>query len=332
MSCPNNEATKLKTRQEDQCKENCSFNFSYSPNSSCILTNKGDYLDIKTDGKNNVTYNNQKIVLNDVRLYTPSLHTFDGESTDAELILKHAGANGQNIMVSVPIIAKEGNGDSSSFFSKIASYIPSKGESANVNVSNWSLDDILPAPKTPFYHYTGDSPYPPCNMQAVIIIFDKDYASTIKPDDLALIKKNIEPASASDKDDKSKEGFIGGMLGGIREGLVTYNKDGANADTTKDDTVEALECTEYYDTDGKNDTVGSSTKKTSNISIDWVKIVESPVFIIGIIIIICIIGWFFIKYGLPKLISAANDSKDIAAASDMSIKIPSTTGSTTGSV
>ena len=42
MSCPNNEATELKTRQEDKCKENCNFNFKYNSNSTCKLINKGD--------------------------------------------------------------------------------------------------------------------------------------------------------------------------------------------------------------------------------------------------------------------------------------------------
>ena len=120
MSCPNNETTKLKTRKEEKCKDNCSFNFSYNPNSSCILTNKGDYLDIKTDGSNKVTYNNQDITLQSVRLYSPSLHSFDGKHSDAELILRHSGANGQNIMVSVPIIAKEGAGQSMHFFSQLS--------------------------------------------------------------------------------------------------------------------------------------------------------------------------------------------------------------------
>ena len=139
MSCPNNEATKLNTKKEESCKENCSFNFSYNPNSSCILTNKGEYLDIKTDGKNKVTFNNQEITLQSTRLYSPSLHTFNNKHTDAELILKHSGANGKNILVSVPIIAKKATGQSIDFFSQLAKFIPlTKGERQNVHVNNWS--------------------------------------------------------------------------------------------------------------------------------------------------------------------------------------------------
>ena len=190
MSCPNNEATKLNTKKEESCKENCSFNFSYNPNSSCILTNKGEYLDIETDGKNKVTFNNQEITLQSTRLYSPSLHTFNNKHTDAELILKHSGANGKNILVSVPIIAKKATGQSIDFFSQLAKFIPlTKGERQNVHVNNWSLDNAMPGGGSknsgaPFYNYVGSSPYPPCNMKATIIIFDIDYASAIKPSDL----------------------------------------------------------------------------------------------------------------------------------------------------
>ncbi len=314
MSCPNNELINLETQQENHCKENCSFNFSYNPNSSCVLTNKGDYLEIKTDGKNKVTYNNQKIVLNDVRLYIPSLHTFDGKNTDAELLLKHAGANGQNIIVSVPIIAKDGHSNSATFFSKLAPFIPSaKNEPVNVNVSNWSLDDVFPAAKTPFYNYTGDSPYPPCNMQATVIIFDKDHAVTIKPSDLDLFKKQIK---SSVPKDLNIEGFIGGKL---REGLITYNSAGAN--TGKDATIEAaeaLECTEYDDTSGEDES-SKTPGKTSNIAIDWSKLAESPFFIFGIIILICFIGWLFIKYGFPKIIGDIDSS---AKTAPITVEIP----------
>ena len=45
MSCPNNEATKLESKKDHECKENCEFNHNYNPNSSCVLTNKGNYLE-----------------------------------------------------------------------------------------------------------------------------------------------------------------------------------------------------------------------------------------------------------------------------------------------
>jgi len=313
MSCPNNEATKLKTQQEDKCKENCNFNFKYNSNSTCKLMNKGDYLEIKTDGKNKVTYNSQGLSLDSVRLYVPSLHTFDGKHTDAELILKHSGGT-KNFMVCLPIktVADSTTGDSVIFFKQFASHIPlDKNDPTTVNVKNWSLNNVMPAPKTPFYHYVGDSPYPPCNMQATMIVFDNKHASTINTSDLDLIKKSIKPAS-------KKESFVGGFkegfVGGFKEGFVAYNSNGAN-DTEDSSSSQAMECTEYYDTDptSSDDT---STKKPS---IDWSKITESSTFIIIIVLLSILAGGVFFYYVLWPMIRTRLDGVPVASESELKI-------------
>ena len=307
MSCPNNEATELKTRQEDKCKENCNFNFKYNSNSTCKLINKGDYLEIKTDGKNKVTYNSQGLSLDDVRLYVPSLHTFDGKHTAAELILKHNGGT-KNFMVCLPIKTNKGTGDSVNFFKQFASHIPlEKNSPTTVNVKNWSLNNVMPAPKTPFYHYIGDSPYPPCHMQATMIVFDNNHASTINTADLELIKKSIKSAVKTSK----------------KEGFVAYNSSGAN-NTETDDQSQAMECTEYYDTDpassGTSGTSGTSTKKPS---IDWSK---SPAFIIIIVLLSILAGGIFFYYVLWPMIRTRLDTT--VAASESTLEIPNTSSST----
>ena len=322
MSCPNNETTKLKTRQEDNCKENCSFNFKYNSNSTCKLINHGDYLEIKTDGTNEVTYNSQDLKLDDVRLYIPSLHTFDGKPTDAELILKHNGGT-KNFMVCLPIKANKGTGDSVNFFKQFASHIPlAKNSPTVVNVQNCSLNNVMPAPKTPFYHYIGDSPYPPCNMQATMIVFDHNHASTINTADLELIKKTIKPAKKSTSPSKDKEGFVGGMIGGFKEGFVAYNSSGAN-NTETDDQSQAMECTEYYDTDPTSTSGDSaSTKKPS---IDWSKITKSPAFIIIIVLLSILAGGIFFYYVLWPMIRKRLDGVPVANESELKIPEGGTT-------
>jgi len=314
MSCPNNEATKLKTRQEDNCKENCSFNFKYNSNSTCKLINKGDYLEINTDGKNEVTYNSKGLSLDGVRLYVPSLHTFDGKHTDAELILKHSGGT-KNFMVCLPIKTNKGTGDSVNFFKQFASHIPlEKNSPTTVNVKNWSLNNVMPAPKTPFYHYIGDSPYPPCNMQATMIVFDNDHASTINTSDLELIKKTIKPAQKNTS--SKKEGFVGGMH--VREGMVAYNSSGAN-NTETDDQSQAMECTEYYDTDPTSTSGTSSATSTKKPSIDWSKITKSPAFIVVIVLLAILAGGVFFYYVLWPMIRKRLDGVPVANESELTI-------------
>lgn len=313
MSCPNNEATKLQTRQEDTCKENCDYNFQYNPNSRCQLINRGDYLEIKTDGTNQASYNSHKLKLVSIRLYVPSLHTFDGKHTDAELILKKSGGQ-KNFMVCLPIKTSEGSGDSVNFFKQISSHIPlEKNTPVVVNVKNWSLNNVMPSDKTPFYNYDGNSPYPPCNMKATMVVFDEAHASTINESDLRLIRKTIKTAKVSSKEGfTGMEGFTGieGFAG--REGMVTYNAGGANNNDSEEQT---MECTEYYDTD-------TSSAKTKTPPLDWSKITGSPAFIIIMILLVVLAGGIFLYYILGPLFEKIKGGSKTPTTPT----IPSTTG------
>ncbi len=315
MSCPNNEATKLNTRQEDECKGTCDFNFSYNSNSTCKLINKGDYLEIKTDGKNKITYNSQPISLNGARLYAPSLHTFDGKHADAELILKHNGGS-NNYLVCLPIKVKVGTGDSINFFKQIAPHIPlEKNSPSNVNVKNWSLNDVMPAPKTPFYHYIGQSPYPPCHMKATMIVFDNDHASAINEKDLNLIKTTIKPAANS----SNEEGFVGGRS--LKEGFVAYNSNGANNKESDDNTDQAMECTEYYDTDPTSSSSSSNEGTSKTQHIDWSKITKSTTFIVIIVIFFILAGGVFFYYVLRPSVGKWLDGVMPVPETDLEVKV-----------
>ena len=79
------------------------------------------------------------------------------------------------------------------FFDSFMSYIPQKkGESSNVNVSNWSLDNVIP--DTGYYFYQASLPYPPCTGTYNIIVFDSNtpaYISTKSAKALtSVIEKN----------------------------------------------------------------------------------------------------------------------------------------------
>jgi hypothetical protein len=171
----------------------------------------------------------------------------------------------------------------------------------------------MPAPKTPFYNYIGDSPYPPCNMQATVIIFDNNHASTINTSDLELIKKTIKAAKKTTT--SQKEGFVG-----HKEGFVAYNANGAN-DTETDDQSQAMECTEYYDTDPT-----SSDTSTKKQPIDW-SITKSPAFTIIMILLSILVGGIFLYYVLWPMIRTRLDGVPVASESEL--KIPSGGGSDT---
>ena len=157
-----------------KCSTICNYQYKYSL-SDCNLTNQGDYLQIKTDAKgNSIYFNNALYNVLMTRLFQPSLHTYNGAHADAELIIEHVGG-GNNLLVCIPIKIVPSSSSSTSFFHAFLPYTPQKkGGVASVNVSNWSLNDIVP--KGPYYFYNGTAPYPPCTGSYNIIAFSMSQA------------------------------------------------------------------------------------------------------------------------------------------------------------
>ena len=70
MSCDSNPVNIRYTEQI--CKQDCSYQFDYNANSSAVVENLVNYLEIKVDGSNTVKFNSYDIKLSSVRLYQPS--------------------------------------------------------------------------------------------------------------------------------------------------------------------------------------------------------------------------------------------------------------------
>ena len=190
MSCSSNPVNIKTTKQI--CREECSYSFDYNANSSAIISNMGDYLDIKVDGKNTVKFNSIDVAVTDVRIYQPSFHLFGGKQTAAEVVIQHKNPMGDSLLVCIPVIAKDGKSPSNSFFSKIIPNIASEDSSPqNVNVRQWSLNDVVPS--ATFYYYIGSYPYKPCSGQANIIVFGTEGAATMNSSDLKTLQTLINP-------------------------------------------------------------------------------------------------------------------------------------------
>jgi carbonic anhydrase len=194
MSCSQNPVNIKSTKQI--CREECSYSFEYNPNSSAIVTNMGDYLEIKVDGKNQVKFNKLNVKVNDVRIYQPSVHLFNGKQMPGEIIIQHSNPMGDSVLVCIPLVVRDGKGDSNSFFSQLIPHVSNeKNEKQNVNVSKWSLNYIVPV--APFYFYVGNYPFKPCSGKVNVIIFDSKNAATIGSSDMSTLKKLISPISYS---------------------------------------------------------------------------------------------------------------------------------------
>ena len=166
MTCSNGTApVNIVNNPEFICDLKCEYGFKY-PQSGLNITNRGEYLSLKTDSSNSppVTYNANKYEVSDMRLYHPSLHSYGGQKADAELIIVHNNVSTQgNLLVCVPILVgtSSSNADSLSLFdtiiSEVAKTANSPGTKTTVNIPTFSIGKFIP--QKPYYSYNGTLPY-----------------------------------------------------------------------------------------------------------------------------------------------------------------------------
>jgi carbonic anhydrase len=183
MSCPNATAPIdiSISKIVGKCDLKCSYSFHYS-NSSCIATNRGDYISISYDKSSSppVLYNATGYDVKEIRLYTPSLHSYNDSKTDGELVIVHTSNTGSKpLLVCIPIKSNNTSSVSAMFFKTlidtVASSAPSDGESTTVNIPKFNLDFLVP--RKPFFSYSATEPYQPCNDNVDYIVFGPLQAS-----------------------------------------------------------------------------------------------------------------------------------------------------------
>ena len=289
MSCSSYDSTINITRTNQNCNADCMYSYKYNTHSSCILNNRGGYLEIKTDGPDDVKLNGLGMSVSQVRLYRPSIHLFNGSQAAAELIIQHGGA-GQNLLVCIPIQIKTGSGPSNKFFTQIIPYISStKGEAQTVNVSNWSLNQVLNY-NVPYYYYLGAFPYEPCNGQQSTIVFDVQHSAKINQSDFDMLESQLTETPMPKIHKNST-------------GMLIYNSAGTKNPGDNGSDFDIVECVPI---DGMNDPNADSNKGGSM----WGKL-KSPTgfsaimmyFVIGLVVI-----WLIIYLFLPMLWGSGGQS------------------------
>jgi len=157
------------------CSSKCNYIHDY-PKSKCLVHNKGGYLSIEHSSTQTspVKYNSDEMDVVDIRIYTPSIHTYSGKREAGEIIINHRGVNSNsNMLVCIPIKKSEESSTSTQLLQSIiefsASSAPNDGESVNINLSNFTLSEFIP--KSAFYSYEGNLLYSPCTGNNTYIVF-----------------------------------------------------------------------------------------------------------------------------------------------------------------
>ena len=141
-----------------KCDLKCSYSFKY-PESNITAKNNGIFISLSYDNSSvpPVTFNNQQYNVSTILITCPSIHLFNNSKLPGEIIIEHIPVKGGNqLSVAVPFKLSNESSSASNLITNIiqavANNAPAEGESTNMHISGFTLDNIVP--KKPFYNYT----------------------------------------------------------------------------------------------------------------------------------------------------------------------------------
>lgn len=176
-----------------KCDLKCIYNFKYKE-TNLTVKNNGINISMTCDNTNvpPVMYNEAKYTVSQIMLFSPSLHLFNENKVDAELIIEHIPeTGGQNLFVCIPIIKSSDSSTASSLLTQVISGVatnaPAANETTTLNLSDFTLSKIVP--KSPFFSYSGTYN----NSTADFIVFGKNYAIPLSEKVLTALGSIIKP-------------------------------------------------------------------------------------------------------------------------------------------
>lgn len=269
-------------RKEDRaCSSTCNFSFQYNT-STCNVFHKGSYLRIPYDtGSGGIfpaRYNGVDYKVEHIHIHQPSLHLYDDQLADAEILAYHSSADGRNLIVSIPINIGNGTGrQSSDIMNTILQNLPSKSSTGGKyisDVNNFNLGNLIP--KEGFFTYVGRHLLPQYTGVYNYIVYHKKDAILVFRDSLASLNDPNRNTAIT------KTGPI--SVNNIPKNMYYYNKRGAN--NAKGDGDIYIRCnptgedgTVLYQQSTNNGELGSlADLDLSKVGLDWETVLQNDIF------------------------------------------------------
>lgn len=197
------------------CDLKCAYNFDYLA-SDTVCTNNGTSIQLSYENGSSapVLFNNLQYNVNTIYIYSPSVHTYNGATTNAECIIEHLPVlNGEMLYVCVPVTLSTqttvaGN-TLTDIITSVSNNAPSVNETTALN-STFNLSEFVPI--KPFVNYSGTS-----GLNGQIIAFSLVDAIPLSSDTLTTLSKIIQPSTLT-----------------ITGGSLFLNPNGPNSSTSAD--------------------------------------------------------------------------------------------------
>ena len=125
---------------EGKCDVKCSYQFAY-PETNLTAKNNGVFISLTCDNSTNppVVYNFAKYNVAKMLIVTPSVHVFNNETANAEILIEHEPVKGgPKLFVCIPIKESSNTTSASHLLSDIITDVstnaPRDGETTTINI------------------------------------------------------------------------------------------------------------------------------------------------------------------------------------------------------
>ena len=279
-----------------KCDQFCLYSSKYTPTSS-IGTNQGKYISLTYDNGSTdpVVYNRQNYVVEQMRLYFPSLHSFNGKRVVGEFVIIHTPVmGGDALIVCVPIKPTGIQSASAMMITKtiqtIAKKAPNSGETVQV-FPNLDLSKIMP--KAPYFSYTGTLPFSPFTGTVNYVVFNvTNGAFDIDPNVLNGLRGVITPNVVAIQKRTLES----------HKGNVFYNSTGPKAMSAEDEIY--IECAPTGESE--EEIVIGEKEGGGESDVDIAAFFKSDAGIILLQVLMATLLAFAIIYAIHKLLALTN--------------------------
>jgi carbonic anhydrase len=268
MSTPNINITAQNI--QGKCDLKCAYNFDYLPSDS-IATNSGTSIQLSYEKTSSapVLFNNLKYNVNNIFIYSPSVHLYNGSKTNAEFIIEHVPAlNGDMMYVCIPITSSTQTTTAGNvltdIITSVATNAPSINETTTLN-STFNLTEFVP--NKSFVNYTGTS-----GLIGQVISFSLVDSIPLTSDTLSTLSKIIQPPTLDVSGEK-----------------LFLNSDGPNTTTNSDGIYISCNPT------GNSEEETEVSYKNNTVN-DFASILKSPITQSIIVIALLIFIFFVINF------------------------------------
>ena len=179
----NQSPVNIDTETTQYCNSLCNFKTIYK-SSKCYVNYNNNLIRIKYSSGSYLEYQNILYELKEITIHVPTLHSIDNSKYDLEICMIHnlssdnktttTSDTPNGIILCRLFEAGPHYGSTEQFINQVINELPK--ESINydkeIEVSkNWSANLLIPDNKS-FYMYDGSLPFPPCDVNYKIIVYN----------------------------------------------------------------------------------------------------------------------------------------------------------------